>query len=102
MSGMIISTPTMSMNAVIISTVSLPTSVLRLAAALGNAGGFDSVIRLFGDLAQRCRRDRAADDAGERDDGERVRDHLDELRGDRLRALQLNLQRLRRREQQAC
>src|SRR5438045_4912315 len=73
-------TPAMSMKAVIIRTTSFP-------------------IFLVGDPAQ-CRwRPHPADDAGERDDGEQVRNHVDELRRDELPGANLDLQRLRRGEE---
>src|SRR5437016_4066704 len=52
-------------------------------------------------LPKRGRRNRPSNYARERDDRERVRNHLDELRRDELRSLQLNLQRFRRGKQQA-
>src|SRR5688572_9042105 len=59
------------------------------------------IIGLVRRPAERGRRHRAADDTGERDDGEDVRDHLDELRGDQLQTLELDLQRVGRREEEA-
>src|SRR6185369_11912914 len=43
---------------------------------------------------------RASNEAGKRDDREHVRDHLDELRGNRVRALELDLERFRSSEKQ--
>src|SRR5690349_5685533 len=75
-------TPAMSMKAVIISTTSFP-------------------IFLVGSPAQRRWRTHPADDAGERDDGEQVRNHVDELRRDERATLELDLERLRRGEEEA-
>src|ERR1051325_1163676 len=74
----------MSTNAVTIRTTSLPMLVGTLLRHLTEGRG----------------RHRASDDAGERDDRERVRNHLDELRWNDLRALQLNLHCLRAREEE--
>src|SRR6266550_2867757 len=52
-------------------------------------------------LPERGRRNGPPNHARECDDRERVRNHLDELRRDELRSLQLHLQRFRRRKQQA-
>src|SRR5690349_14196696 len=41
-------------------------------------------------------------DAGERDNGQQIRNHLDELRWNELRSLKLDLQRLGCGEEQAC
>src|SRR4051794_20704863 len=53
------------------------------------------------DLTERRRRNGAPDYPGQRDDGEYIRDHLDELGSNGVRSLQLDLQRLRGGEEQA-
>src|SRR3954471_18128920 len=53
------------------------------------------------DLTERGRRNGASDYPRQRDDGEYIWDHLDELRSNGVRSLQLDLQRLRRGEEQA-
>src|SRR5689334_11351278 len=93
MMGITINTPTMSMKAVTISTHSLP-------APLSFIGGrYPGSFR--GGLPQRRRRHAATDDPRQRDDRERVRDHLHELAGNRMRSLEPDLEGLRGREQQA-
>src|SRR5215218_4851896 len=82
MSGITMRSPTMSTNAVMI-----------------RASSFLNMV-LLGLLAQRSRRNCPAYDPRESDDGEEVRDHLDELRWDELIALKLNLKRLRCGEEQ--
>src|SRR5437762_11119948 len=52
-------------------------------------------------LPERGRRNSPPNHARECDDRERVRNHLDKLRRNELRSLQLNLQRFRRGKQQA-
>src|SRR5471032_2913162 len=81
-SGKTIAPPSMSTNAVINKTTSLP------------------ILYLLARLAQCCGWCAAADHAGNRDDGEDVRNHRDELRWNYLCGLQLDLQRLRGGEQQ--
>src|SRR3954471_1963683 len=88
MSGTIISVPTMSMNAVIMSTTSLLMSVLLV------------VIEALLNFAQRGGRNGAPDNSGKGDDRKREWNHLDELRRNCLRALQLDLERFGRGEQQ--
>ena len=56
-------------------------------------------IQLSRRLPKRRRRHRSSDHAGKRDDRQRIGNHLDELRRDDLRALELNLKRLRRRKE---
>src|SRR4051812_29596130 len=83
---MIISKPTMSMNAVTMSTASLPADVFT-----------GSLIH----TSQRGGRYGTSHESGERDHREHVRNHLDELRRYQLLALQTDLQRFSGSEQQA-
>src|SRR3954468_4659330 len=96
MSGTIIRTPTMSMNAVTISTVSLATDGLTRGLSAP-----PSVMRSIFQATQRGGRHGARDDPGESDDREQVRNHLDELGRHELGALKLDLKRFGCREQQA-
>src|SRR5688572_15377948 len=57
---------------------------------------------LVGRFSESGRRDRAADDSRERNDRQHVGNHFDELRWYRVAALQLDLQRLSRGEEQTC
>src|SRR5437588_12465924 len=57
---------------------------------------------LFGNFSQRRGRYGTTNDASQRNDRQHVRNHLDELRRDQLRTLQLDLERLRGCEEQAC
>src|SRR5256714_15118332 len=89
---MTINSPTMSMKAVIIRIQSF---LLAAGFFTRRSGGS------FGRrLPERRRRDGTPHHASQGDDREQVRDHLDELRRDGLRALKLDLQRLGGGEQQ--
>src|SRR6267378_1296193 len=89
---MTINNPTMSMKAVTISTQSFLPSLAVVMRRSGTSVGRGP--------AERRGRHRASHHPRQRDDREQVRDHLDELRRDRLRALELDLQRFGGGEQQ--
>src|SRR4029079_14348552 len=93
-------TPTMSSIAVTINTRSFPTDspptvVWIRDCVRGSAPS--GALR----ASKRGRLHRLADHPGQRDDRQHVGDHLDELRRDRLGALQLDLERLGRGEEEA-
>src|SRR5687768_10553758 len=118
---MMISTPIMSRNAVAMRTCSFAgivrssrhstysngrASAIATTTISGwwkNAESEPDIVRRcsIGGFAERGRRHRAPDDAGERDDREEIRDHPHELRWERARALEMDLQRIRGREEEA-
>src|SRR4051812_36434786 len=93
-------TPTMSSIAVTINTRSFPTDSPPTVVAIRECVRGTAPSGAFL-AAERGRLHRLADQPGEGDDRQHVGNHLDELRWDRLRALQPDLERLRRGEEQA-
>src|SRR5215217_8104988 len=96
------STPIMSTNAVSMSTRSsrgtfpnaaTTSATIAMPTAAFVTGDISRGARSLG-LSERGGRHCPTDDPRERDDGERVGDHLHELRRDRLRPLELDLERL--------